>query len=137
MTTTLAGAPIPTPPAMIITGGCPVWPLPHTRACAETARSIVRTALAGLVPDRLDDCLVMASELATNAWLHGLGGRELDDRQAPIAGRSELAIYRRGPVDGAELVVTQSPSEDWVRAYLYGDNREVNDALAGPARTAA
>ncbi len=106
MTTTLAGAPIPTPPAMIITGGCPVWPLPHTRACAETARSIVRTALAGLVPDRLDDCLVMASELATNAWLHGLGGRELDDRQAPVAGRSELAIYRRGPVDGAELVVT-------------------------------
>lgn len=38
---------------------------------------------------------------------------------------------------GAELVVTQNPSEDWVRAYLYGDNREVNDALAGPARTAA
>lgn len=106
MTTTLAGTPMPTSPALIITGGCPVWPLPHTRACAEAARSIVRAALAGLVPDRLDDGLIMASELATNAWLHGLGGRELDDRRAPAAGRSELAIYRRGPVPAPELVIT-------------------------------
>jgi hypothetical protein len=105
MTTTLAGTPMPTP-ALIITGGCSVWPLPHTRACAETARAIVRTTLADLVPDRVDDCLVMVSELATNAWLHGLGGRELDNRHAPAAGRSELAIYRRGPEATAELVVT-------------------------------
>ena len=104
--TTLPGTPMMNPSALIITGGCPVWRLPHTRACAETARSIVRTALAELVPDRLDDCLVMASECATNAWLHGLGGRELDNTHAPVAGRSELAIYRRGPEDSAELVVT-------------------------------
>jgi hypothetical protein len=25
---------------------------------------------------------------------------------------------------GAELVPAQSPSEDWVRAYLYGDDGE-------------
>ncbi|WP_345431702.1 hypothetical protein [Actinoallomurus vinaceus] len=48
----------------------------------------------------------MASELATNAWLHGLRGVELDDRNAPAAGRSELAIYRRGPETAGELVVT-------------------------------
>ncbi|MEV5704799.1 hypothetical protein [Actinoallomurus sp. NPDC052274] len=106
MMTTLPGTPMMSPSALIITGGCPVWPLPHTRSCAEAARSIVRTALADLVPDRLDDCLVMASEYATNAWLHGLGGREFDNTHAPVVGRSELAIYRRGPEDSAELVVT-------------------------------
>ncbi|MFL6051943.1 MAG: hypothetical protein ACJ72W_03345 [Actinoallomurus sp.] len=48
----------------------------------------------------------MASELATNAWLHGLRGVELNDRNAPAAGRSELAIYRRGPETAGELVIT-------------------------------
>lgn len=58
---------------------------------------------------------------------------------------------------GAELVTAQSPSEDWVRAYLYGgehggrqippvgpgpefsqvSDEEVIDALAGPAGAAA
>jgi hypothetical protein len=92
--------------AEVLGGGCAVWALPHSRRCAETARARLRDTLAELVPERLDDCLTMASELATNAWLHGLGGKDLDDRYAPAAGRSEVAVYRRGQGAGAELVVT-------------------------------
>jgi hypothetical protein len=99
--------------AEIITGRCAVWPLPHTPECARTARSKVRAAVAELLPERLDDCLEMVSELATNAWVHGLGGDVLPGDEAPAAGRSELAIYRRGPEHRAELVVTVfDPSPD-------------------------
>lgn len=92
--------------AEIISGGAVVAALPHSRACADVARSFVREMLKGLLPERLGDALVMASELAANAFIHGLGAREIDDHQAPSAARSELAIYRRGAGTGAELVCT-------------------------------
>lgn len=107
MTLTLAEGIQMTSSAKIMTGQCAVWALPHTSACAEAARARVREALSTLLPsDRLDDCVLMASELGTNAFLHGLDGLSLEDRYAPDAGRSELAIYRRGPENAAEMVVT-------------------------------
>lgn len=107
MTTTLAEGTLMTSSADIITGRCAVWALPHTPACAEVARLTIHQVLRALLPAQLlNDCAVMASELATNGFVHGLGGRSLDDQHVPDSGRSELAIYRRGPEDNAELVVT-------------------------------
>lgn len=107
MTLTLAEGRPMTSSADIITGRCAVWALPHTSACAEAAREIVRAALKTLLlPSQLTDCVVVVSELATNAFLHGLAGRSREDRYAPDAGRSEVAIYRRGPENAAELVIT-------------------------------
>lgn len=48
----------------------------------------------------------MVSELAANAWRHALRGKDLDEAHAPIAGRSEITIYRRGQRTNAEIVVT-------------------------------
>lgn len=107
--------------ADVLGGGCAVWALPHTRHCAETARARLRDTLTELVPERLDDCLAMASELTTNAWLHGLGGKELDDRYAPPAGRSEIAVYRRGEGANAELVVTVFDPRPDVDTIAPGD----------------
>ncbi len=84
----------------IITGGRPVWALPHNDGCARAARVILGEALTTLLPDRLDDGLVMVSEIATNAWQHGLGGV-----QRPGEGRFELAVHRRGAGAYAQLVV--------------------------------
>ncbi len=107
MTTTLAEDTLMTSSADIIAGRCVVWALPHTPACAEVARLTIHRVLRTLLPTPLlHDCAVMASELATNGFVHGLGGRSLDDRHAPDSGRSELAIYRRGRTTNAELVVT-------------------------------
>lgn len=92
--------------AEIIGGGCAVWALPHTRQCAEAAQARLRETLPDLLPGPIDTYLAVTAELAVNAWLHGLGGKELDDRYAPAAGRSEIAIYRRGHGQAAELVVT-------------------------------
>jgi hypothetical protein len=92
--------------AEIMSGGAVVAALPRTRACADVARSFVREVLKGLLPERLGDALVMTSELAANAFIHGLGAREADDRQEPSATRSEVAIYRRGAGADAELVCT-------------------------------
>ncbi len=88
--------------ADIITGRRPVWALPLSDRCAKTARSILGETLKTLLPDRLDDGLVMVSEIATNAWQHGLGG--VEDERAPT-GRFELAIHRRGAGAYAQLVV--------------------------------
>jgi hypothetical protein len=61
-------------------GSCPAWPLPADATCAAVARRVFREAVSeiGLEPDVLDDCTLMASELAANT-LHagevaGVGG---------------------------------------------------------------
>jgi hypothetical protein len=123
MTTTLAEGTPMTSSADITTGRCAVWALPHTPACAEVARRTIHSALGPLLPSRLvNDCAIMASELATNGFVHGLRGRSLDDQHAPAAGRSELAIYRRGSESTAELVIT------------VFDPRPDLDAIGGPTR---
>jgi hypothetical protein len=49
-------------------GSCHAWPLPADATCATVARQVFRDAVAevGLEPDLLDDCVLMASELAAN-----------------------------------------------------------------------
>ena len=61
-------------------GSCHAWPLPADATCATVARQVFRDAVSGvgLEPDLLDDCVLMASELAANT-LHaravaGTGG---------------------------------------------------------------
>ncbi len=61
-------------------GSCHAWPLPADATCAMVARQVFRDAVAGvgLEPGVLDDCVLMASELAANT-LHaravaGTGG---------------------------------------------------------------
>lgn len=100
MTSTSAAGTSMTSSVEIITGGRPVWALPHNDGCARAARVILGEALTTLLPDRLDDGLVMVSEIATNAWQHGLGGV-----QRPGEGRFELAVHRRGAGAYAQLVV--------------------------------
>jgi hypothetical protein len=50
------------------------WPLPPDETCASAARSLLQPVLTGLgVPhDHAHDVQLMASELATNALVHGL-----------------------------------------------------------------
>ncbi len=49
-------------------GSCHAWPLPADATCAAVARQVFREAVSevGLEPDLLDDCILMASELAAN-----------------------------------------------------------------------
>src|SRR5258708_598591 len=49
-------------------GSCHAWPLPADATCATVARQVFRDAVSevGLEPDVLDDCILMASELAAN-----------------------------------------------------------------------
>jgi hypothetical protein len=49
-------------------GTCHAWPLPTDATCATVARQVFRDAVSelGLEPDLLDDCVLMASELAAN-----------------------------------------------------------------------
>jgi hypothetical protein len=49
-------------------GSCHAWPLPADATCATVARQVFRDAVSevGLEPDLLDDCVLMASELAAN-----------------------------------------------------------------------
>src|SRR5206468_1198074 len=59
---------------------CHAWPLPADATCATVARQVFRDVVSevGLEADLLDDCILMASELAANT-LHaravaGTGG---------------------------------------------------------------
>ena len=107
--------------ADIVTGQCAVWQLPHTPECAKIARNKIREALSELLPETVvNDCTLMVSELATNGFIHGLGGWSLDDRGEPDVCRSELAIYRRGTGHNAELVIT-----------IFDSNADL-DAVTGP-----
>ncbi len=84
----------------VLPGSCHVWPLPADAACAAVARRIFREAAAevGLGPDLLDDCILMASELAANT-LHA----RATHADPPSAG-SELWLYLRGIGLRRELV---------------------------------
>src|SRR6476646_6094004 len=85
-------------------GSCHAWPLPADATCATVARQVFRNAVSevGLEPDLLDDCILMASELAANT-LHaravagtGGGGGSVRVRR-PGHGRRTDFIRRPGP----------------------------------------
>ena len=105
-------------------GSCHAWPLPADATCATVARQVFRDAVSevGLEPDLLDDCILMASELAANT-LHarapaGTGGGgdrfvsvapDMGGEPMPSAGPAphgcpELWLYLRGLGSRRELV---------------------------------
>ena len=64
-------------PRGVRAGSCHVWPLPANATCATVARQVFRDAVSevGLEPDLLDDCILMASELAANTLhAHAVAG---------------------------------------------------------------
>ena len=84
-------------------GSCHAWPLPADATCATVARQVFRDAVSGvgLEPDLLDDCVLMASELAANT-LHaravagtGGGGDRLVS-VAPDMGGEPISARRPG-----------------------------------------
>ncbi len=123
-------------------GYCQAWPLPADATCASVARQVFRDAVAevGLEPDLLDDCILMASELAANT-LHahavagvGGGGNRLASvttdvegepeisadpapRIPPDPGGPELWLYLRGLGIRRELVCKVF---DCVRGWRHG-----------------
>jgi hypothetical protein len=84
-------------------GSCHAWPLPADATCATVARQVFRDAVSGvgLEPDLLDDCVLMASELAANTLharaLAGTGGG--GDRLVSVA-----------PDMGGEPISTAGPA---------------------------
>jgi hypothetical protein len=80
-------------------GYCQAWPLPADATCASVARQVFRDAVSevGLEPGLLDDCILMASELAANT-LHaqavagvGGGGNRLASVAADVEGEQEIS----------------------------------------------
>jgi hypothetical protein len=106
-------------------GACRVWPLPADATCAAVARQVFRDAAeeTGLEPELLDDCILMASELAANT-LHaravaGTGG-----------GGDQLVSVTQGM--GGELITSASPPprpsalpEIWLYLRGLGIRREL------------
>jgi hypothetical protein len=79
-------------------GNCQAWPLPADATCASVARRVFRDAVSevGLEPGLLDDCILMASELAANT-LHaqavagvGGGGTRLASVTPDVEGEPEF-----------------------------------------------
>ena len=106
-------------------GSCHAWPLPAGATCATVARQVLKDAVAevGLEPELLNDCILMASELAANT-LHAraaagtggggdrlvsvapdMGGEPIASAgPAPPTGCPELWLYLRGLGIRRELV---------------------------------
>jgi hypothetical protein len=106
-------------------GYCQAWPLPADATCASVARQVFRDAVSevGLEPDLLDDCILMASELAANT-LHahavagvGGGGNRLASVAADVEGEQEISADPapqelqdpQAPQDPQDLPSTPAP----------------------------
>jgi hypothetical protein len=114
----------------VLPGSCHVWPLAADATCAAVARRIFREAAGevGLEPDLLDDCVLMASELAANT----LHARAVSANPGPTSGPpparatqadpppagSELWLYLRGIGLRRELVCKIfDSSRGWRHGY--------------------
>jgi len=113
-------------------GSCHAWPLPADATCATVARQVFREAVGevGLERDLLDDCILMASELAANT-LHaravagtGGGGNRFvsvapDMGGEPISSAGPAPHNPHNPQDPAVLPpAPQGCPELWL--YLRG-----------------
>jgi hypothetical protein len=123
-------------------GSCHAWPLPADATCATVARQVFREAVSevGLEPDLLDDCILMASELAANT-LHARavagtgGGGDRFVSVAPDMGGEPMpsvgpAPYNpqtpRDPGDPAALADTQHGCPElWLYLRGLGSRREL------------
>jgi hypothetical protein len=83
-------------------GSCHAWPLPADATCAAVARQVFRDAAeeTGLEPELLDDCILMASELAANT-LHA--------RAVAGAGGGGDQLVSVAQDMGGELITSASP----------------------------
>ncbi|MFF0526605.1 ATP-binding protein [Actinomadura nitritigenes] len=88
--------------AEIALGGMCAWRLPADATCASVGRSLLAIALKtlGLGRDLIDDVALAASELATNAFNHGLG---VDGSCSPVP--PELWLWAR-TTPSPQLVVS-------------------------------
>jgi len=114
-------------------GTCHAWPLPADATCATVARQVFRDAVSGvgLEPDLLEDCILMASELAANT-LHvqavaeaGGGGDRLASATTDAEGEP---ITSAGPVPHIPRALEAQASE--ARAL----EARASEALRRPAR---
>jgi hypothetical protein len=109
-------------------GSCHAWPLPADATCASVARQVFREAVSGigLEPDLLEDCVLMASELAANT-LHaravaGTGGG--GDRLVSVVSDGEgKPILSAGPAPQTAGASSQpnpgSPPPGCPELWLY------------------
>ena len=95
-------------------GSCHAWPLPADATCATVARQVFRDAVSGvgLEPGLLDDCVLMASELAANTLhAHALagtgGGGDRLVSAAPDMG--DEPISAAGPATPSTATLPQIP----------------------------
>jgi hypothetical protein len=118
-------------------GTCHAWPLPADATCATVARQVFRDAVSevGLEPDLLDDCVLMASELAANT-LHaravagtGGGGDRLvsvapDMGGEPISSAGPAPHTQQPPHAPAPRTAAGCP-ELWLYLRGLGSRREL------------
>jgi len=108
-------------------GSCHAWPLPADATCATVARQVFRDAVSGvgLEPDLLDDCVLMASELAANT-LHARavagtgGGGDLLVSVAPDMGGEQVTPAGPAPPGPAPLGPATRPGCPELWLYLRG-----------------
>jgi hypothetical protein len=120
-------------------GSCQAWPLPADETCASVARQVFREAVSevGLEPGLLDDCLLMASELAANT-LHahavagtGGGGNRLASVTPDVEGEPTMSAGP-APFAAAEAQPPAQPAaqvpgcpELWLYLRGLGTRREL------------
>jgi hypothetical protein len=113
-------------------GTCQAWSLPADATCAAVARQVFRDAVSevGLEPDLLDDCVLMASELAANT-LHaravagsGGGGDRLVS-VAPDMGGEPISSAGPAPLVSPGPPATAGCPELWIYLRGLGSRREL------------
>jgi hypothetical protein len=124
-------------------GTCHAWPLPADATCATVARQVFRDAVSevGLEPGLLDDCVLMASELAANT-LHARavagpgGGGDRFVSVAPDMGGEPISSAGPAPQTPQLLQAPQPPQlppaaqapqgpELWLYLRGLGSRREL------------
>jgi len=113
-------------------GTCHAWPLPADATCATVARQVFRDAVSevGLEPALLDDCVLMASELAANT-LHARavagpgGGGDRFVSVAPDMGGEPISSAGPAPLVSSGPQATAGCPELWLYLRGLGSRREL------------
>jgi hypothetical protein len=107
----------------VLPGSCHVWPLPADATCAAAARRIFREAAGevGLEPDLLDDCILMASELAANT----LHARAISTDREPTSGTPPAMTSGTPHARAAQADPPPANSELWLYLRGIGLRREL------------
>jgi hypothetical protein len=111
-------------------GSCYAWHLPADATCAAVARQVFRDAVAdlGLGPELLDDCILMASELAANT-LHAHAGIRAGgggDRLVSVAtDKGGKPVTSASPTPRSPAVSLFARPELWIYLRGLGTRREL------------